>query len=99
MASYEELLSQIKSLEAQAENARKQEIAGAISEIRAIMAKFGISADDLGLGGKGGKVKRASAAAKYRDPVSGNTWTGRGRRPAWAVELEKQGKSLEDHRA
>ncbi|MBI5329527.1 MAG: H-NS histone family protein [Betaproteobacteria bacterium] len=96
MASYEELLSQIKSLEIQAEDARKQEIAGAIGEIRAIMAKFGITVDDLG--GKG-KAKRGSVAAKYRDPVSGKTWTGRGRRPAWAVELEQQGKSLEDFRA
>ena len=96
MASYEELLSQIKSLEMQAEDARKQEIAGAVAQIRSIMAKFGITVEDLGGKGKG---KRASAAAKYRDPASGKTWTGRGRRPAWAVALEAQGKNLDDFRA
>ena len=28
-------------------------------------------------------VKRAPAEPKYRDPATGNTWCGRGKRPGW----------------
>ena len=97
MASYQEILNQIESLKQQAEDARKQEMASAIAEIKRIMAQFGISPADLGFGGRGGKgkAKGTSVAAKYRDPVSGKTWSGRGRRPAWVVALEAEGKSLD----
>jgi DNA-binding protein H-NS len=97
MASYQEILSQIESLKHQAEEARKQELSSAIAEIKRIMAQFGISPADLGFGGRAGKAKGkgSSVAAKYRDPVSGKTWSGRGRRPAWAVALEAAGKSLD----
>ena len=43
------------------------------------------------------KGKRRTAgskvAAKFRDPATGKTWTGRGRTPTWIVEYEKKGKS------
>lgn len=97
MASYQEILNQIQSLQQQAEEARKQEMASAIAEIKRIMAQFGISSADLGFGGRAGKVKAKgpAVAAKYRDPVSGKTWSGRGRRPAWVVAVEAEGKSLD----
>ena len=97
MASYQEILNQIESLKQQAENARKQEMASAISEIKHIMSQFGISPADLGFSGRGskGKGKGSTVAAKYRDPVSGKTWSGRGRRPTWIAAVEAQGKSLD----
>jgi DNA-binding protein H-NS len=96
MASYQEIINQIESLKQQAEEARKQELASAIAEIKRIMAQFGISAADLGFSGRGGKkVRGSSLGAKYRDPASGKTWSGRGRRPAWVAVLEAEGKSLE----
>lgn len=101
MATYQEILNQIESLKQQAEEARRQEMAGAIGEIKRLMAQFGISPADLGFTGRGGKTKGkgATLAAKYRDPVSGKTWSGRGRRPAWVMELEAQGKHLDDFKA
>jgi len=99
MASYQELMAQIESLKRQADDARKQEISGAIAEIKRIMTEYGISVDDLGLSGRAGKAKRAgSGKVKYRDPVSGLGWSGRGRRPGWARDLEAQGRSIEDCR-
>lgn len=96
MSSYQEILSQIEDLKRKAEDARKQEMAGAIAEIKRMMAQFGVSADDLGFGSRGGKAKtRNVGAAKYRDPVSGKTWSGRGRRPRWVVEQEALGKSID----
>ena len=97
MASYKEILNQIETLKQQAEEARKQELASAIAEIKRIMSQFGISPADLGLSGRAGKSKGkgGSVAAKYRDPVSGKTWSGRGRRPAWVVAAEAEGKNLD----
>lgn len=96
MASYQEILTQIETLKHQAEEARKNELASAIAEIKRIMAEFGITPADLGFGGRAAKAKaKGSVAAKYRDPISGKTWTGRGRRPAWVVALEAEGKSLD----
>jgi len=101
MSSYQEILSQIESLKRKAEDARRQEMAGAIAEIRQLMAQFGITAEELGLptrAGTGKSKNRGIVAAKYRDPVSGKTWTGRGRRPGWVLDLEGQGKTLDDCR-
>lgn len=39
-----------------------------------------------------------NGAPMYRD-AEGNTWAGRGRRPAWVNEALAQGKTLEDFRA
>ena len=103
MASYQDILKQIENLQQQAEEVRKQELSGAIAEVKRIMAQYDLTAADLGFGGRAGgnigkaKVKNA-VAPKYRDPASGSTWTGRGRRPAWVVALEAEGKSLDSCR-
>jgi DNA-binding protein H-NS len=98
MSSYQDYLNQIEELKRKAEDARKQELASAISEIKKMMAQFGITGEDLGFTSKRKGKARASAAAAYRDPVSGKTWSGRGRRPGWVADLEKAGKKLEDCR-
>ncbi len=101
MSSYQEILSQIEELKRKAEDVRQQEMSGAIAEIKRLMAQFGITIDDLGLSGRAGAGKaksRGTVAPKYRDPISGKAWTGRGRRPGWVVDLEAQGKSLEECR-
>jgi DNA-binding protein H-NS len=101
MSSYQEILSQIEDLKRKAEDVRQQEMAGAIAEIKRLMAQFGVTSEDLGLTGRAGAAKgksRGTVAAKYRDPISGKTWTGRGRRPGWVLDLEGQGKSLDDCR-
>ena len=43
------------------------------------------------------KTRRARKAsvAKYKDAVSGKTWSGRGRKPGWFVNALAEGKSLE----
>jgi len=96
MPTYQEIVSQIEDLKREAEEIRKQEMAGAIAEIKRMMAEFGISLADLGAGPRAPKGKlRAVGAVRYRDPVSGKTWSGRGRRPGWIMDLQAQGKSLD----
>jgi len=98
MATYEELQKQIAELQEQAAQARKQEMTGAIAQIKDIMTRNGLSPEDLGFGfGKTVRVKTKAAAA-FRDPVSGATWSGKGRRPQWLINATEAGRSPEEFR-
>ena len=97
MSSYAELQQRIAELQAEAEAIRRQEFGSAIAEIRAKMQELGITVEDLQGGAP--RTRRASAtpvAAKYRDPASGKTWSGRGRSPVWLAEAEAQGRSRDE---
>jgi DNA-binding protein H-NS len=82
MASYAELKAQADALIKQAEEIRRVENKEVIAEIRAAIREHGITADQLGFA-PAGKGSRKTAPAKYRDPVTGKTWSGRGRTPLW----------------
>ena len=85
--------------ETQAELTRRKNIDAATVEIRSILKKYKIDFQDIDLniitktGGKNSSKKRAkvrktadqrgTVKAKYKDPNSAATWTGRGRTPAW----------------
>ena len=96
MATYKELQAQIHELSVRAEAARKAEIAEVLAEIRAKMAEYGITVEDLGGSGRARSgLKGSTVAPKYRDPVSGATWTGRGKPPRWMAAALEQGKTKE----
>lgn len=40
--------------------------------------------------------KGSKVAAKYRDPRTSKTWSGRGRPPVWILEYENNGGARED---
>ena len=84
MATYTQLQDQIKQLQNEAEELRKNELSNAISQIKMTMAEYGITLADLGFTNKKktGRV-RAPLAPKYRNPASGETWSGRGKAPKW----------------
>lgn len=89
MASYKELKAQAEALFKQAEAARRAEIASVVAEIQTKMKEYGITLDDLKGGAKNSK-SRKPVAVKYRNPESGETWSGRGRAPKWlSAELSK----------
>jgi DNA-binding protein H-NS len=91
-------MKQIESLKKKAERVRRKERKAVIVDIRAKMHRYGISVRDLNgqhkkkakTNGAGRKVK-----AKYRDPASRMTWSGRGRAPRWLVKKEKEGVARE----
>lgn len=97
MSKYQELREKIAKLEAEAEAARNAEMQEAVSDIKAKIKAYGLTASDLGFAGFGrtGKAKGA-VPAKYRDPATGNSWTGRGRAPKWIAEHEASGGSRQD---
>lgn len=84
MATLQELIAQREAIEKQITNARKQERTAAVSQVRALVAQFGLTRSDVF--GRAGNTPRASTgkvAPKYRDPATGNEWTGRGKAPKW----------------
>ena len=84
---YEELQAKIADLQAQAEQVRREERQQAIDMAKTMISTYDITARDLGLDkspkGKTGPKAGNKVAAKYRDPQSGATWSGRGKTPKW----------------
>lgn len=84
MATYQEIQAQIATLKEQAAAQRQQEMAGAIQQIQSLMSEYDISVDDflkITKGKSNNKAKNGTVA--FKDPESGNTWSGRGRKPNW----------------
>jgi len=83
-----------------------------IAAIVKIMKEFDISLEEVSTAfnktsrGKSTRAGSASgkgrsyppAAIRYRHPVSGETWTGRGRAPRWLAAAEAAGQSREQFR-
>lgn len=91
MTSYAEYVEQISKLQSLAEAARKDELSGAMQKIKDLMQQYGITVDDLSSGtrAKPAKVK-GTVAAQFKNPETGETWTGRGRAPRWLVGKDKE---------
>ena len=85
MATYKELLKQQEALALQVEEARKREISDAVSQVRQMVSEFGLTERDVFPSGRnsGGTRTGGKVAPKYRDPATGQTWTGRGKAPKW----------------
>ncbi|WP_295855051.1 H-NS histone family protein [uncultured Xylophilus sp.] len=87
MTTYKELLKQREALEAQINDARQRELSDAITRVRTLIEEFGLTAEDVFPAGRtrtgGSPAKGSKVAAKYRDPATGATWTGRGKAPKW----------------
>lgn len=85
-----------KALKVAAETERKT----ALSAARYAAQEHGFDLDELMSDGGVPKAKGKSGAKnppKYRNPENPEqTWSGRGRRPAWIAEAEAAGKSLEE---
>ncbi len=95
MATYKELKAQAEALLKQAEAARRAEIAAVVAEIQAKMKEYGITLADLKGGAKKTKA-HAAVVAKYRNPASGDSWSGRGRAPKWLVDEMAKGRSKDE---
>ena len=93
MATYQEIQAQIATLKEQAATQRQKEIAGAIEQIQSLMSEYDISADDFLNITKGKPKKSKNGTVAFKDPESGNTWSGRGRKPNWLA-----GKDAEQFR-
>ena len=89
----DDLIARAENRRAELQEKRRQEVAGKIEKLA---AGIGMSAAEVlrlptrsarrkGAPGK----KRAPAPVKFRDRVTGKTWSGRGRRPSWVTEEKR----------
>ena len=87
--------------EAKRESGKKE----LVEEFRARAEALGLSLEELAAGspkadrpsGKGPSAQ--SPAVKYRNPETGETWSGRGRAPKWLTLAEQQGRGREEFAA
>lgn len=98
MASYKELKARADDLLRQAEELRKQEIVKVINDIRAKMDEYGILPSDLGDQRIGIGRKSRKVTPKFRDPLTGKTWSGRGKPPRWLAAYESSGRKKDEFR-
>lgn len=85
MSKLSELLAQREAIEQAINEARQEEIKTAVATIRGLVAEFNLTPQDVfpTRGGKKASGQRGTVAAKYRNPETGDTWTGRGKAPKW----------------
>jgi DNA-binding protein H-NS len=96
----------IAAAERQREAKRESGKRELVEEFRTRAEALGLSLGDLAaagspkasrLSGKGPPAQ--SPAVKYRNPETGETWSGRGRAPKWLTRAEQQGRGREEFAA
>jgi DNA-binding protein H-NS len=93
--SLEELQTLAQDIEREIVSRREAERERVLAQMRELAASLGTTLEDIlrQERGKGGGI----VAPKYRHPDNpAQTWTGRGKRPAWVTEALASGKTLED---
>ena len=99
--------AQIRTLQAKAQAIRDANRPG-IRELQALIKKHGLGLHEFELAtgkrrrsttaraGAASKLKGRKIKPKYRNPADRTqTWTGRGRQPAWVQDALRKGKTLE----
>jgi DNA-binding protein H-NS len=109
MATLEQIQAKMDKLKAQAEALATKNAQVVVDKIRGLMLKHGLTTKDIEAEAKtkraaktatvssavnASKTSVGEVAAKYQDPKSGATWTGRGRAPAWIARAKDRSKFL-----
>lgn len=81
--SRQELRDLQKEIEKQLQRAEREERKMALAAAEAAAREAGFSLNELLSDSPKAAKGKQSLPAKYRDPETGKTWSGRGRRPAW----------------
>ena len=94
MATLQELIAQKEALEKQIQEQRQAELSEAVGKVKALIAEFGLTQEDIFGGARTSKKAqvegvKAKVAAKYRDPETGKEWSGRGLAPKWLQGRDK----------
>lgn len=110
--SLSDLLAQKAALEKQIADFQKEKRGEAIAKVKAMMAEYGLTAADIigakaapkaavaaapaAAPARKSKAAGKKVAAKYRNPATGDSWSGRGLKPKWLVAALASGKTLAD---
>ncbi len=107
MATLAQVQERISKLQAQAEAMIAKKSAAVVGQIQRLMKDNGLTLADIEfhLGGRVGRPKKeavavsksTSSSAKYRDPRTGATWSGRGRAPSWIASANDRSRFLNEN--
>jgi DNA-binding protein H-NS len=92
MATLQELIAQKEALEKLIQNQRQTELSDAIGKVQQLISQYGLTQEDIfgaSRAPKKAKAEGSKVAAKYRDPISGKEWSGRGLAPKWLQGRDK----------
>lgn len=89
MTDYRSLLQQKAALESQIAQAQAEHKAEGIAKAQALIAEHGLTAADVFPPAKAGAKPSTVGVAKYRNPETGATWTGRGKPPLWILGKDR----------
>lgn len=99
------LRNEVEATERHLDGLREQARRLALADLQAKVIEFDIQPSDLvwpprpkPKREKDAPDLRAFVPVKYRNPATGDTWTGRGTMPRWLVDLTKAGSSLDAFR-
>lgn len=96
-----ELMAQRAALDAEIQRVVRETRENALNNIRSIMAENGLNLTDLQNHLRShhrtpNPTKGQKVPVKYRDPVTGNTWAGKGVRPRWLTAALASGRSISE---
>jgi DNA-binding protein H-NS len=98
--SLSDLIAQKEAVERQIRAAQSSAKTGAVAQVRKLMAEHGLTAADIVSEPKAkarvGARTGSKVAAKFSDPATGLTWSGRGLKPKWLTAAIEAGKSMQD---
>ncbi|WP_232444574.1 H-NS histone family protein [Burkholderia ubonensis] len=97
--TYSDVKAQIAALQAEAAALRDQALTTIIADVRAKVAEYGLTEQDVFGRKRAPRTRNATTAKsasvpKYRDPKTGATWSGKGRAPAWITKARNRDRFL-----
>lgn len=95
-SDYKTLKAQLAALQEKTEAARVAELEAIVADIREKVAEFGITSDQI-FGRQRvtkGRKTGTPVAAMYQNAKTGETWSGRGRAPAWIKDVKDRSRFL-----
>ena len=103
-APLDELLKAQEQLTAKIAHLQRTERADDLAKARELVRRHQFTAAELRIAGTAAAAEpqepsesaRRPVAPKYRNPETGDTWTGRGLKPKWLQQALAEGKSLDE---
>lgn len=90
--SLEEIDKEMEALRQERDSILKNESRQALAQVKQIIAKYGFTAEQIFSETKA----RAQAPAKYKNPETSQTWSGRGREPSWIKDKDRKQFQIKD---
>jgi len=92
MKSYQELLAERAVILEKIAQAKIEARACALVTVRELVGEFQITPQELYP-----RPPKKASVARYRHPESGETWSGRGRPPAWIAGKDRARFEIDQH--